>query len=88
MLGTSIPVKSLDALTTLYATALDSILSESGGDDIKDGVLTVLGTTIITDELFTVDILNRLFFSTPSTNACARDFLPMIASVATTDEKQ
>jgi len=88
MLGTSIPSKALDALTTLYATALDSILSESADDDdIKDGVLTVLGTTIVTGEPFTVEMLNRLFFSEASAYVCAGDFLSKIASVATVDEK-
>lgn len=86
VLNTSIPLKAQDALTTLYTTALDSILSENGcDDDITHGVMTVLGSVVTAKHPLTVPIIDGLFFP-DDTNVGASDFLQKLVSVATVSD--
>jgi hypothetical protein len=47
VLNTGVPTSALDALTTLYKTALNSIADETGGSDIQSSIHSVLGAIMV-----------------------------------------
>ncbi|KAK0235058.1 hypothetical protein EDD85DRAFT_65629 [Armillaria nabsnona] len=62
LLKTPIPANAMEALTILYQTALDTIVSEigSGDEDIRQCIRAVLGVLIVRKGSITVSMLSEL----------------------------
>ncbi len=62
LLETTIPADAIEALTTLYRTALDTIVSEVYGpkEDIQQCIRAVLGALIVRKANLTVPMLSKL----------------------------
>ncbi|PBK98170.1 hypothetical protein ARMGADRAFT_1161666 [Armillaria gallica] len=89
LLDTKIPIDATEALTTLYRTALDTLVSEPGANvDIKKYVRSVLGAVLVTQTPpgMTEDVLDNVVLldegSPPS-----RHIVSMLGSVLSPETK-
>ena len=88
MLNTTVPNSALEALTTLYETALSSIATQSDGGDLRVDLCSILGAVLVEEsiesrELLTIVDIDALLFDEPQ----AGDLIHMLGSVATLDTR-